>query len=238
MPHTIEDRAGLKVLNVGFMNRRLDPKNPRKELPAKKLDDVLVHASEISRYYGIPLQSIGLGDNRVPGIWELVHSNAIGLRIPYNSETSKRGDFTERRWEKQFDTMDRPIGSEEKVVNTDVYLAPDPRAGQPVMVDTDDGMYVRYSDLLLYAEANGWKKGGGRPKAKTEIEMGGMAAIIAQAVAAAVPAVLASIGKAEKADDAEPRARSQKQLAQDAWLAAGRPEPRDEWKAAWLAHNG
>ena len=36
----------------------------------------------------------------------------------------------------------------------------------PYVQEADDGMYVKYTDVLYFADSQGWTKGGGKPKSK------------------------------------------------------------------------
>jgi hypothetical protein len=228
MAHTKETREdGLAVLVVSDMNRRLDPRTG-KPLAARKFDDVIVHAKAIAEYYKIPMRDIGQGDNRIPGIWSMVHENTIGMRVNYNNEEKTASDRYVRKWEKIFNDAGQPIDTKETIVREDHE------------VETDDGMYVRLSELLEYAEANGWTKGGGRPQhaGPTQAAQVDVASIVAAVLAALGHSAPAQVDTAAPAQvDVEPKQRSPKQRAMDAWLAAGRPENADEWKATWIAEH-
>jgi hypothetical protein len=165
MTHTVEDHDGLQVCVVTDMHRRYDEEG--KLVSAKTVDNLkIVHASEIARYYNIPLRTIGRGDNMIPGIWAIVHDNEIGQRVAYNSEASRIGDRHVRSFKIIKDAAGNPMETVEKISNLKVHhkAGGEPADGRPPLVEeTDDGMYVRLDDLLVYAQGQGWTKGGGRP---------------------------------------------------------------------------
>ncbi len=162
MTHTVRDHDGMKVLVVHDMERRFD--DDGKLVSSKAMNDLeIVHAQEIARYYGIPLRTIGRGDNEIPGTWAMVFSNEIGQRVPYNTEETRPGDRNVRVWKVIKDAAGNPMDTEEKVVRAKVHYDGNKPTGFPLVDELDDGMYVRLEDLLTYAAAQGWTKGGGRP---------------------------------------------------------------------------
>lgn len=163
MTHSIRDHDGMAVVVVHDMNRRYDEDG--KLISSKEMDNTeIVHAKEIAKYYNIPLRTIGKGDNEIPGIWAIVHSNEIGQRVPYNTEETRPGECNYRIWRVIKDAAGNPMDTEERIIRSTVHREAGGKAdGGPLVEELDDGMYVRLSDLLPYAEAQGWTKGGGRP---------------------------------------------------------------------------
>lgn len=177
MAHTVRNHDGMKVLVVHDMNRRYD-EDGNLTLSKEMGDLEIVHASEIAKYYGIPLRTIGRGDNEVRGIWAMVFDNEIGQRVPYNSEETKPGDRNIRTWRvKRKDADGNPIEREEKVVRaTKSWDQNGDQKSQlagnvPILDEIDDGMYVRLEDVLIFAEGQGWTKGGGRPGAAVAMKV-------------------------------------------------------------------
>lgn len=213
MSHNEIDRDGMKVLVVSDMGARFDLETGL-EIPRRSVENLeIVHASEIARYYGLDLGDVGLGDNRVLGTWSLVHLNLIGQRVAYNNDQQEVSDRYIRDWRVIKDSRGVPVDTKEIV------------KAEKQILDIDDGMYVRYADLVKFAKAQGWTPGGGWPAKSHAAPTVDIAAIVA--------AVMAAMN-----NQAEATGRSPKQRAHDAWMSAGKPEPRDEWKAAWAEDNG
>ena len=215
MTHTLIDRDGMQVLVVSDLGARFDLESGL-EIKRRAIDNLaIVHSTEIARYYGIEHADVGTGDHKVVGVWNLVHDNIIGQRVAYNSETKTTSDRYIRDWILLKDGQGRAYDTKEVIKEV------------PQVLDTDDGNYVRYDDLMKFAKAQGWTKGGGLPE-KNPVPVVDVAAIVA------------AVMQALKVAPPEPRApleRSPKQLAHDAWMAAGKPEPRDEWKTEWMNDN-
>ena len=191
MAHTYEEREdGLRVVVVGDLTKRYDPLTKKEIAQRDAPAEPIVHASEIARYYGIPLRTIGSGDNEVPGVWAMVHTNEIGQRVPYNTEESRPNHRYIRIHEHVYSAAGIPIDTRERIIEN--------KNAQPIQYamtdEVDDGMYVRLSDLLEYANAQGWTKGGGWPKHQP---------VVAPAVdvASIVAAVLAALGHAQPASE-------------------------------------
>jgi hypothetical protein len=162
MTHTVKDVDGLKVLVVTDMDRRYDEDGNLKS--SKAVDLELVHAKEIARHYAIPFRDVGMGDNRVRGVWSMVFENEIGQRVPYNNEEQVPGDRNVRQFKIVRDAAGNPIDTEERIVRaTRHHESSGNLTAIPLMMDTDDGMYVKLADLQEFASANGWRKGAGRP---------------------------------------------------------------------------
>jgi hypothetical protein len=175
--HDVSDHDGMKVLTVHQMNKRFDKNG--KELPVRDMKGLqIVHASEIADYYGLDLQDVGFGDNRQIGVWTLVHQNMIGQRVPYNSEEIKPLDRIVRVWKEIKDARGLTVDTEEIIL-----VNKDPTKYE-VMQETDDGMYARLDDVLRYARANGWSKGGGWPAKNQKQANVDIAAIVAAVLAA------------------------------------------------------
>ena len=105
------------------------------------------------------------------GVWNYVHGNLIGPRVPYNTDEEVPAERFVRAWEILKDGQGRPYDTKEKVV------------GQKFLKNADNGMYVRHSDLVKFAKAQGWKKDGGWP-AKNQAAGGlDIAAIVAAVMA-------------------------------------------------------
>lgn len=174
--HEKIEKDGMTVLVVSEMNKRFDAEGV--ELPTRDMKgSEIVHASEIARYYDIDLQDVGFGDNRVMGVWSLVFGNHMGQRVPYNSEATAQSDVNRREWRPIKDSRGQTIENKEKVVN------------HKVIIETDDGMYANYADVLRFAKANGWTKGGGRPVkgAAPAIDINTIVAAVVAAMRAAEP---------------------------------------------------
>jgi hypothetical protein len=164
MSHTLREHDGLKVYVVTDMDRRFDEEG--KLLSSKEVDNLeLVHASDIAKYFGIPLRDIGKGDSLVPGIWTMVFENTFGQRVPYNDDHQIPGDRNVRQFVEIKDATGKVVDTKEKIVLSKFHHRDSGKLerGMPLLIDTCDGMFVRLSDLLEYAEAQGWKKGAGRP---------------------------------------------------------------------------
>ncbi len=161
--HTEKNHDGMKVLVVSDMNRKFDEDGNL--VSSKDMGNVeIVHASEIAKHYGIPLRTIGTGDNEVPGIWAMVHQNEIGQRVAYNSDHAERGNRHIRTWRIIKDANGQPIDTEERIVRATRHWNTNGIQGDKLVTDeTDDGMYVKLSDLLEFASTQGWSKGAGRP---------------------------------------------------------------------------
>ena len=233
MAHIEIDKDGMKVLVVSDMGARFDPVTD-KELPRRKVENLeIVHSTEIARYYGLDHGDTGYGDNQVLGTWALVHGNIIGQRVAYNNEASAPLDRLIRVWEVEKDNRGVPIDTKEKiVVNTNKHLG---ALTYALTEDLDDGMYVRYADLVRFAKAQGWTKNGGWPAQRpiaSNVDVAAIVAAVMQAMQAQKPAPLPA------SEPRPPAERSPKQLAHDAWMAAGKPEPRDEWKIEWMNDHG
>ncbi len=209
--HTVMDRDGMKVLVVKQMNKRFDKNG--KELPQRKFDNLeIVHASEIARYFGIDMQDVGIGDNRVLGAWSLVHGNHMGQRVPYNDESTQPGNINLRTFKEIKNERGQVIDTEEVIVEK---AAP---------VETDDGMYARHADVLRYAAANGWSKGGGWPhKAKPQqTDIGSIVAAVLSALAQRTTSVdVASEGTRDAAPEDQPAERKKHVWTDEERHAAG-----------------
>jgi hypothetical protein len=164
MSHTEKDHDGMKVLVVADMNARFDEEG--KQVSAIDMEGLeIVHATEIAKYYGVPLRSIGQGDNEVKGVWAMVHANEFGLRVPYNSEASRRGNRNVRAWKVLKDANGNPLNTKEEIKRYTTHHNDSGAAMRdlPLIEELDDGMYAKLADVLEYAAAQGWKKAGGRP---------------------------------------------------------------------------
>lgn len=228
MPHILEDRDGMQVLVVSDMGKRFDLETGL-EIKRRSIENLaIVHSTEIARYYGIEHADVGMGDRKVPGVWNLVHDNIIGQRVAYNSETQAESDRYIRDWLILKDGQGRAYDTKEII-----------KAVKQVL-DTDDGNYVRYDDLVKFAKAQGWTKGGGLPPTNPAPVID-IAAIVS-AVMIAMQANQKPTSKFSVPEEldipAEPKTRSPSQRAHDAWLKAGRPEDKDQWKLDWLEVNG
>lgn len=215
MAHTYETREdGLRVVVVGELTKRYDPITKKEVAQRDAPAEPIVHASEIAKYYGIPLRDIG----ETPGVWSLVHTNVIGQRVPYNTEETRPNHRYIRIHEHVFNQAGLPIDTRERIIEN--------KNAQPIQYamtdETDDGMYVRLSDLLEYAAAEGWSKGGGWPKHQP-------VAAPAVDVAAIVAAVLAALGHAPAAStvvESTPKPKRTLSPEHLAAMAAGRAASR------------
>ena len=163
MAHEFTEIDGMKVLVVSAMNRRFDENGV--ELHTREFPEKLqiVHAEEIARYYGLDYQDVGYGDNRIPGVWSLVHGNIIGQRVPYNAETSAPLDRQVIVWEVIKDGRGMPIDTKE-VIKINDNKTPG-QTHYELTQETDDGMYVRLDDLMKFAKVRAGQKGqGSRPR--------------------------------------------------------------------------
>ena len=182
MAHTIEDRDGMQVLVVSDMGARFDPETGL-EIKRRGVDNLaIVHSSEVARYYGIEHADVGMGDRRVVGVWNLVHDNIIGQRVAYNSETQAESDRYIRDWLVLKDGQGRAYDTKEII-----------KAVKQVL-DTDDGNYVRYDDLVKFAKAQGWTRGGGLPLANPAptVDIAAIVAAVMQAMQAQPPSAMSS----------------------------------------------
>ena len=231
MTHSVIDKDGMRVLVVSDMNKLFDPETGL-ELKRRAVDNLeIVHSTEIARYYGLDHNDVGFGDSKVMGVWNYVYGNLIGTRVPYNTDEEVPAERFVRAWEILKDGQGRPYDTKEKVV------------GQKFLKNADNGMYVRHSDLVKFAKAQGWKKDGGWPVKNQAAGGLDIAAIVAAVMAAMQanqpqPAPVALTPETPATATVEPKTRSSSQRAHDAWLKAGRPEPKDGWKADWIVANG
>jgi hypothetical protein len=165
MAHTERSQDGMKVLVLQDMERKFDDNGTL--LSSKDMGGLeVVHATEIARYYGIPLRDIGKGDNLIPGIWTMVFENTFGQRVPYNHEkTDPNSNRNIRQFSEIKDAAGKTVDTKEVIVRSKFHHRDSGKLerGMPLAFETDDGMYVKLSDLLEYAEAQGWRKGAGRP---------------------------------------------------------------------------
>ena len=203
---------GMEVLTLTEMNRRFD-KNGN-ELARRQLGNLeVVHAKQIAEYYGLDYADVGYGDNVQLGVWSLVHRNIIGQRVPFNNEETVECDLIKFDWEVIKDGTGKPIDTKEI------------RVEQKFQAETDDGMYVRLSDLKRYAKRQGWTKGGGWPAknapAAPTVDVAGI-------VAAVMAAMQAQPQPAAPVEEKQKRTLSPEHLAK---LAAGREAKRAEREA-------
>lgn len=237
MAHDIIDHDGMRVLRVSDMHRRFDPKTGE-PLPVRQVNADIVHYTAIAEYYGLDPRDV----------WPLVHQQVMGPRVPYNTEDKQPGTRQIRRWKIITDKQTgQPLDTKEEIVETNVHWDGNKLTGVPIIDDQDDGMYVRLKDVERYAKAQGWRKGAGLPEktgrtaasAGTEEKLDKLIEMMTLFIASQmqqkdVAPIAAAYDKAVAAD----KAPSLKKQAHNAWLAAGRPEPRDEFKANWIATNG
>lgn len=156
--YDVINHDGMHVLVVHEMQKRFDPETGA-ELPSPKMDDVqLVHSTEIAKYYGIDHADAGDGKDTVAGVWTMVFQNRLGRRVLFNTEETEPTNRYIRDWRILKDTRGVPYDTKE-IIKID-----DSEHGAYQVREVDDGMYVRLDDLLRYAKAKGWKKGGGHPE--------------------------------------------------------------------------
>lgn len=218
--HQVEDRDGLRVLVVSDMQKHFHPQTGE-ELPSRKLNTTIVHGKDIAEYYGIPYRTIIGADpvrDYVKGVWELIFDNEIGLRVNYNSEMTDKDTIEAMTW------VNDKRNSDGMVISKKLE-----RKQFRVSRETDDGMYVRYDDLMEYVAAQGWTKGGGRPKKDAPVasDQGSIVASVTAAVVATLQAMgIVPQAQAQAQPVVEPKPKRVMSDEQKAKMAAGRAAAR------------
>ena len=132
----------------------------------------IVHFTDVAKYYNLDVRDV----------WPLVWSNAMGQRVAYNGTPTdpvtgnpilpmtKNSNRNERYWTDGKDAN----GNATKVERI---------RRVPHVVDPDDGMYAKLSDVLYFADSQGWTKGGGKPKSKEAQQTTSDLSILSQQIA-------------------------------------------------------
>jgi hypothetical protein len=177
--HTVEDRDGMRVLVVTSMQDLSSMQSGSLEIiEGNKLEEptAIVHANDIAKYYGLDIRDV----------WPLVHANAMGQRVSYNSTPTedkdsptpgkpilpmtKNSNRNERYWVDGYDTH----GNKTKVERV---------RRVPYVQEPDDGVYAKYTDVLYFADSQGWTKGGGKPKSKEAQQTTSDLSVLSQQIA-------------------------------------------------------
>jgi hypothetical protein len=164
--HTVEDRDGMRVLVVTSMQDSASfDSGEQVIIEGKQLEEPtpIVHVNDIAKFYGLDVRDV----------WPLVHANAMGQRVAYNT-----GDFgkpkdanrNERYWRDGTDIH----GNKTKVERI---------RRVPYVQEADDGMYAKYTDVLYFADSQGWTKGGGKPKSKEAQQTTSDLSVLSQQIA-------------------------------------------------------